>query len=69
MDLVSVYRDAIARGDRRDGALVNEEIRGDVAEVVRGSTPELNLRGSAGSSRPASRCWSSTSRCRWRSRA
>ena len=44
MDLVSVYRDAIAEATGASGPLVNEEIRGDVAEVVRGSTPELNLR-------------------------
>ena len=44
MDLVSVYRDAIAEATGATGPLVNEEIRGDVAEVVRGSTPELNLR-------------------------
>jgi DNA polymerase-3 subunit delta' len=44
MDLVSVYRDAVAEATGAAGSLVNEEIRGDVAEVVRGSTPELNLR-------------------------
>ena len=44
MDLVSVYRDAIAEATGAGGPLVNEEIRGDVAEVVRASTPELNLR-------------------------
>jgi DNA polymerase III subunit delta' len=44
MDLVSVYRDAIAEATGADGPLVNEEIRGDVAELVRSSTPELNLR-------------------------
>src|SRR6476620_6951427 len=44
MDLVSVYRGAIAEATGATGPLVNEEIRGDVAEVVRGSTPELNLR-------------------------
>ena len=44
MDLVSVYRDAIAEASGAAGPLVNEEIRGDVAEVVRTSTPELNLR-------------------------
>ena len=36
MDLVSMYRDAIA--------LVNEELRGDIEQIVRTSTPELNLR-------------------------
>jgi DNA polymerase-3 subunit delta' len=44
MDLVSVYRDAIAVGAGVPGTLVNEEIRGDVEQVVRTSTPELNLR-------------------------
>ena len=44
MDLVSVYRDAIAVGTGVPGALVNEEIRGDVEKVARTSTPELNLR-------------------------
>lgn len=44
MDLVSVYRDAIALASRAPGQLVNEEIRPDVEEVVRSSTPELNLR-------------------------
>jgi DNA polymerase-3 subunit delta' len=44
MDLVSVYRDAIAIGTGVPGTLVNEEIRGDVEQVVRTSTPELNLR-------------------------
>jgi DNA polymerase III subunit delta' len=43
MDLVSVYRDAIALAA---GAveLVNEELRGDVEQIVRTTTPELNLR-------------------------
>ena len=44
MDLVSVYRDAIAVGTGAHGTLVNEEIRGDVETVARTSTPELNLR-------------------------
>jgi DNA polymerase III subunit delta' len=43
MDLVSVYRDAIALATGAPGMLVNEEIRGDVETVVRTSTPELNL--------------------------
>ncbi|TIC79258.1 DNA polymerase III subunit delta' [Nocardioides sp. GY 10127] len=43
MDLVSVYRDAIALGVGAPGELVNEEIRDEVEEVVRASTPELNL--------------------------
>jgi DNA polymerase-3 subunit delta' len=44
MDLVSVYRDAIAISTGAPGPLVNEEIRGDVEKVARTSTPELNLR-------------------------
>jgi DNA polymerase-3 subunit delta' len=44
MDLVSVYRDAIAVATGAPGRLVNEEIRGDIDQIVRGSTPELNLR-------------------------
>ncbi len=44
VDLVSVYRDAVAVAVGAPGELVNEEIRGDVAEVVRTSSPELNLR-------------------------
>ena len=44
MDLVSVYRDAIALAAEVPGALVNEEIRPDVEKVARSSTPELNLR-------------------------
>jgi DNA polymerase III subunit delta' len=44
MDLVSVYRDAIAVATGAGGALVNEEIRHDIDQVVRSSTPELNLR-------------------------
>lgn len=43
MDLVSVYRDAIALATGAPGALVNEEIRADVEELARTSTPELNL--------------------------
>jgi DNA polymerase-3 subunit delta' len=43
MDLVSVYRDAIAVATGAQGALVNEEIRQDVEMVARTSTPELNL--------------------------
>ena len=43
MDLVSVYRDAIAVATGAPGPLVNEEIRQDVELVVRTSTPELNL--------------------------
>jgi DNA polymerase-3 subunit delta' len=44
MDLVSVYRDAIAVAAGAPGQLVNEEIRGDVEQVVRSSSAELNLR-------------------------
>jgi len=44
MDLVSVYRDAVAVASRATGTLVNEEIRGDIDEIVRESSPELNLR-------------------------
>jgi DNA polymerase-3 subunit delta' len=44
MDLVSVYRDAITLATGAGGPLVNEEIRGDISEIVRSSTPELNLR-------------------------
>jgi len=44
MDLVSVYRDAVAVAIEAPGDLVNAEIRGDVEQVVATSTPELNLR-------------------------
>ncbi|WP_110180564.1 DNA polymerase III subunit delta' [Nocardioides solisilvae] len=44
MDLVSVYRDAIALKMGAPGRLVNEEIRADVATLARRSTPEANLR-------------------------
>ncbi|HTW16669.1 MAG TPA: DNA polymerase III subunit delta' [Nocardioides sp.] len=44
MDLVSVYRDAIALATGAPGELVNAEIRADVEKVVAASTPELNLR-------------------------
>jgi len=44
MDLVSVYRDAVALATGAQGVLVNEEARGDVEQIVRSSTPELNLR-------------------------
>ncbi|HEU4812236.1 MAG TPA: DNA polymerase III subunit delta' [Nocardioides sp.] len=44
MDLVSVYRDAVAVAVGAPGRLVNEEIRGDIDLIVRSSTPELNLR-------------------------
>ena len=44
MDLALVYRDAVALATGGRGALVNEEIRADVEQVARTSTPELNLR-------------------------
>lgn len=44
VDIVSVYRDAIACGTGSAAALVNEEIRGEVVALTRGSTPEANLR-------------------------
>jgi DNA polymerase-3 subunit delta' len=44
MDLVSVYRDAIAVAQGAPGGLVNEEIRGDVELLARVSPPETNLR-------------------------
>ena len=44
MDLVSVYRDAIAVSTRAAGALVNEEIRDDVELLASASTPEAHLR-------------------------
>ena len=43
MDLVSVYRDAIAFA-AGSTELVNEELRGDIEQIVRTSSPELNLR-------------------------
>jgi DNA polymerase-3 subunit delta' len=43
MDLVSVYRDAIAHATG-GAALVNEEIRRDVESIVSSTSPELNLR-------------------------
>ena len=44
MDLVSVYRDAIALAAGAPGELVNEEIRPAIVELARSSSPELNLR-------------------------
>ncbi len=44
MDLVSVYRDAIALGMGSTMPFVNEEIRADVQLLARISTPEENLR-------------------------
>ncbi len=43
MDLVSVYRDAIALAAGNDD-LINVEIRADVAELARTASPEQNLR-------------------------
>ena len=43
MDLVSVYRDAIALASGAPGELVNEEIRADIERLVGTSTPEVNL--------------------------
>jgi DNA polymerase-3 subunit delta' len=44
MDIMSVYRDAIALQTGARGDLVNEEIRGAVEDLARRSTPEQNLR-------------------------
>lgn len=44
MDLMSVYRDAVAVQVGAPGTLVNEEIRSEVEEVARRSSPEENLR-------------------------
>ena len=44
MDLVSVYRDAIALSTGAPGMLVNEEIRSDVERLASSSTPEIQLR-------------------------
>ena len=44
MDLVSVYRDAIALQTGVTDPLINEEIRGDITTLARTSTPEQNLR-------------------------
>lgn len=44
MDLVSVYRDAIAWSVQAPGHLVNEEIRADVATIARAASPEQLLR-------------------------
>ena len=43
IDLVSVYRDAIAIAAGAPGALVNEDIRPDVERIVQTSSAELNL--------------------------
>ncbi len=44
MDLVSVYRDAIALAVGAPGMLVNEELRGDVQQLARAASPEELLR-------------------------
>ena len=44
MDLVSVYRDAIALAVGAPGLLVNEELRGDVAVLTRAASPDELLR-------------------------
>ncbi len=44
LDLVSVYRDAIAVATGAPGELVNQDIRPDVDQIVRTSSPELNLK-------------------------
>jgi DNA polymerase-3 subunit delta' len=44
MDLVSVYRDAIAMSVGAPGMLVNEELRGDVAVLSRAASPDELLR-------------------------
>jgi len=44
LDLVSVYRDAIAVATGAPGELVNEDIRSDVDRIVQTSTAELNLK-------------------------
>jgi DNA polymerase-3 subunit delta' len=44
MDLASVYRDAVALALSAPGELVNEELRGEVAQIARDSSAELNLR-------------------------
>lgn len=44
MDLMSVYRDAVALQVGAPGALVNEELRAEIDDVARRSTPEQNLR-------------------------
>ncbi|MDZ5622575.1 DNA polymerase III subunit delta' [Nocardioides sp. HM23] len=43
IDLVSVYRDAIAVATGAPAELVNEDIRTDVERIVQTSSPELNL--------------------------
>ncbi|WP_183092885.1 DNA polymerase III subunit delta' [Nocardioides stalactiti] len=43
VDLVSIYRDAIALASGASGELVNEDVRSDVEEIAASSSPELNL--------------------------
>lgn len=43
MDLVSVYRDAIALATRAPGSLINEELRDEIAQLARASSPEAHL--------------------------
>ena len=44
MDMMSLYRDAIAVQLHASGPLINEEVRGQVVDIARRSTPEENLR-------------------------
>jgi DNA polymerase-3 subunit delta' len=44
MDVMSVYRDAIAVQSGAPGDLVNEEMRDEIADIARRSTPEEHLR-------------------------
>ncbi len=44
MDLVSVYRDAIALAFNPQAGLVNEELRPEVAEIAAAASPEVNVR-------------------------
>jgi DNA polymerase-3 subunit delta' len=44
MDVMSVYRDAIALQCGAPGDLVNEEMRDEIADIARRSTPEEHLR-------------------------
>jgi DNA polymerase-3 subunit delta' len=44
MDIMSVYRDVVAVQVKAPGALVNEEMRAEVEDIARRSTPEDNLR-------------------------
>jgi DNA polymerase-3 subunit delta' len=44
MDIMSVYRDAIALQTGARGDLVNEEVRDQVVDLARRSSPEQNIR-------------------------